>query len=49
MIGYAFCGSFCTFNRVIPILEKLVALAKAFVNWIKEFFAFTGRLTEKNA
>ena len=38
-----------SYDRPANILEKLVALAKAFVNWIKEFFAFTGRLTEKNA
>ena len=24
-VGFALCGSFCTFNRVIPIPEKLVA------------------------
>lgn len=24
-VGFALCGSFCTFNRVIPILEKLVS------------------------
>lgn len=38
-----------SYDRPETLIEKLVALAKAFVNWVKEFLAFAGRLSEKNA
>ena len=24
-VGFAFCGSFCTYSQVFPVLEKLAA------------------------
>ena len=35
--GFAFCGSFCTFSEVIPIVEKLVGLGYEITPIMSEF------------
>lgn len=38
-----------SYDRPTNITEKITALAKALVNWVKEFIGFIGRTIEKNA
>ena len=36
MIGYAFCGSFCTLSRSLPILEMLVKRGEDVIPFVSE-------------
>ena len=36
MIGYAFCGSFCTLSRSLPILEALVKRGEKVIPFVSE-------------